>query len=98
MTDCEVRRAVAEMEAALKGALPLERLHATWPPAALQSPFCRQVFEDLEEVVEHWPAEWGCSALEVDLVLLRQPDGDATLLEARRSAVESGKPGSRGER
>jgi hypothetical protein len=45
-------------EDALRGELGLERFWDSWPEEANSNGFFRQIYDDLEDGVEHLPGEW----------------------------------------
>jgi hypothetical protein len=80
-------RALEVVDLALLGRVSLDALYELWPASAEESAFCRQVLEDLEDVVEHWPAEWGVDALEADRLLLARAEADEILLKCREEVL-----------
>ena len=97
----EVLRRRAEVaalcELALKAELSLDAFFERWPSGATDDVFLEQVFEDLEEGVEHAPFHFFSATLNerawresieyvrlrVDIALLREPDPSSRLLECR---------------
>jgi hypothetical protein len=54
----DVRRdIIALCEAALAGRLEITELHERWPVSAAQDALIEAVYDDLEDAVEHFPAE-----------------------------------------
>jgi hypothetical protein len=80
---------VAELcRLAIEGMLALGEIHDRWPREADGSPFLRGVFEDLEDAVEHYPAEWVFAPLRLDLLLLKRGEDDRALLRCREALLQ----------
>lgn len=43
---------------ALNGELNLEKFYDSWPEAASVNPFFKQIYEDIEDGVQHLPGAW----------------------------------------
>ncbi len=82
---------------ALSGNLPLDELYESWPEELDSVPFGSQMYEQVEDAVEHWPHvdEEVLGQLRVDLLVVRlagrcQSIGDLheVLSKADKSLVE----------
>lgn len=49
---------VALCEKTLQGGVGLEEFIAVWPEAIAQTEFVRELFDDLEDGIEHFPGHW----------------------------------------
>jgi hypothetical protein len=73
---------------ALEGKLPLDQLHQRWPQEANASSLLTAVFDDLEDAVEHYPAEWVFPPLQLDLLLLGRAEEDRILHRCRQELLQ----------
>jgi hypothetical protein len=53
-------------KSALAGELKLEQFYDSWPEAASAHPFLKQIYEDVEDAVEHLPGAWRSGRMLVD--------------------------------
>lgn len=65
--EAKLRETIRELCAqALEGKLTLEDLHAKWPVLGEPDPFYEQVFDDLQDGVEHFPAKFWSGEVDHD--------------------------------
>lgn len=98
-TDGVRRLLIAICQMALRGALSLDDLQRLWPAETADDSFFRQVYDDVEDGVEHLPGfafragvnqeEWERSEMYwriyLDIVLLEQPHSTDRLQRCRET-------------
>jgi hypothetical protein len=101
----DIHRALEQLcHRALRGELGLDEFHASWPRETLEDPFFQQLFDDVEDGVEHlpghlftgrtdfraWTGSYEYRLILLDRLLLESRQGTEQLMKCRDHIIQSG--------